>query len=217
MSSSFKSKWKLSLLILAFSSVAVASKTMNMNFRNEELTKIIDNYSKATGQKFIVDPSVRGKVSIFVQEPVSLEEAFNKLSSALALQGFAISKQGDTMIIKSARSMTRDLIEVGTSAPNHYPERLYTWIYTPQHLPAEAVVNELRVLSSRDGEISVYQRTNQLVISDWTSNHQRIAAILKEIDKPVDPKLEKVIDAGKKLRQERTKSCNCGSKSTSQD
>lgn len=164
---------------------AQAETTMKMSFREEEILNIIEEYSKASGQKFVVDPSVRGKVSIFIQSPIPLSEAFSHLSSALAVNGFAISKQGDTMVVKSARNVQRDLIEVGTEAPALKPERLYTWVYSSKHASAEKINRELRILLSKDGELSVNPSLNQLIMTDWSSNLNRVADLLKEVDKPV--------------------------------
>jgi len=177
---------------------ANAQEKIKMYYNNEEITKIIEVYSKASGQKFIVDPGVRGKVSIFLQDAVTVEEAFNHLSSALALNGFAISKQGDTMVVKNARAIQRDLIEVSTQLPNLKPERMYTWVYTLKHVPASSVNRDLRIITSRDGEMSVNPSLNQLVITDWVSNLNRVADLLKEVDKPVDPAVAKLVEASKK-------------------
>ena len=192
----------ISIILLVFGlSVARAEEKIKMYFNNEELTKIIEIYSKASGQKFLLDPSVRGRVSIFIQEPVALEEAFNQVSSALAVNGLAISKQGDTMVVKSARNIQRDLIEVSSQRPTLKPERMYTWVYTVKHLPANSINRDLRILTSKDGELAVNEKTNQLLISDWASNLNRIAEILKEVDKPIDPPTAKLVEMSKKDRE----------------
>lgn len=189
--------------LLLASSAAFAQDKIKMSFPNEELTKVIEVYSKATGQKFAVDPGVRGKVSLFIPEPVSAEEAFNQLSTALALNGFGISKQGDTMVVRSARNLQRDLIEVSKERPSLKPERMYTWIYTLKHVTPSSVNRDLRILPSKDGELSVYENTNQLIISDWVSSLNRIGDILQEIDKPADPVIMKRLASERKERQER--------------
>lgn len=192
----------ISIILLVFGlSVARAEEKIKMYFNNEELTKIIEIYSKASGQKFLLDPSVRGRVSIFIQEPVALEEAFNQVSSALAVNGLAISKQGDTMVVKSARNIQRDLIEVSSQRPTLKPERMYTWVYTVKHLPANSINRDLRILTSKDGELAVNEKTNQLLISDWASNLNRIAEILKEVDKPIDSSTAKLVEMSKKDRE----------------
>lgn len=179
-------------------SVFAADAKMKMYFNNEEIVKIIEKYSKASGQKFVVDPGVRGRVSIFIQDEVTIEEAFNQLSSALALNGFGISKQGDTMVVKAGRNIQRDLIEVSTQRPSLKPERMYSWIYTFKNISAESVNRDLRILPSKDGEMNVHAATNQIIFSDWTSNLNRIADVLKEIDKKPDPEVAKLIEAGNK-------------------
>lgn len=193
----------IAALVLAFSvSTALAQEKVKMYFKNEDIVKIIEIYSKASGQKFVVDSSVRGTASIFLQEPVTVEEAFNHLSSALALNGFAISKQGDTMVIRSARNVQRDLIEVSTEKPSLKPERMYTWVYTAKNIPATDINRDLRILPSKDGELNVSAATNQLIMTDWASNLNRIAAILAEIDKKADPAVAKLVEANKKQKED---------------
>lgn len=177
-----------------------AEPKVNMSFQNEELMKVIEIYSKASGQKFVIDPGVRGKISIMLPGEVSIEEAFNHLSSALAINGYAISKQGDTMVIKMARNIQRDLIEVSTALPKLKPERLYTWIYRAKFIPVESIALELRVLTSKDGEITIHHKTNSLIISDWAANINRVAEILAELDKPVEPSIAKVVESSQKSK-----------------
>lgn len=188
---------------VAQSPASISSSTkLNMTFMNEDLLKIIETYSKASGQKFIVDPGVRGKITIMLPEPVTLDEAFNQLSSALAINGFSISKQGDTMIVKSARNIQRDFIEVSTEVPSMKPERMYTWIYKVQNLTVESINRDLRILPSKDGEMVAYSRTNQLIITDWSSNINRIAKLINILDKPMDAKTSKLVELSNKEREQ---------------
>ncbi len=195
------------LLVMFAVNFAVAENNLKMYYKNEDIAKIIETYSKASGQKFIVDPAVRGKISIFLQQSVSVEEAFNHLSSALAINGYAISKQGDTMIVKTARNIQRDLIEVSSEKPSMKPERMYTWVYQVKNIPAEGINRDLRILTSKDGEMVTLANTNQLFITDWTSNLNRIAAIVTQIDIPVDAATAKIVEAAKK-EEARNKSQN---------
>lgn len=192
---------KKGLLILALilqTIVVKAADSIPFTFQNEELTKVIEAYSKASGQKFILDPGVRGRVTILMPEKISIEEAFNQLSSALAVNGFAISKQGDTMVIMSARNIQRNLLEVTTQVPALKPERMVSYIYTPKYLTVDVVNRDLRILPSRDGEMNSFMPKNQLIINDWSSNVNRVAQLLAELDKPNSPETQKMVDAMKK-------------------
>ena len=181
---------------------AFAADTIKFNFNNEELTKIVETYSKASGQKFVMDPGFRGKATILLPGPVSIEEAFNQMSSALALDGYAISKQGDTMVIMSARNIQRNLVETTSEVPALKPERMVTYIITLKYVSAEEINRNLRIIPSKDGELSVLSHNNQIIVTDWASNLQRVAALVKELDKPADAGATKVISAARKERDE---------------
>ena len=172
----------IAILLATSTWFANANDKIKMAFKNEEITNVIEAYSKATGQKFIVDPSVRGKVTFISQEPVTKEEAFDQMSSALSLNGFAISKKDQVMIVGPARNIQKTLIEVSTNRPAVKPERMVTWIYNLKALTPDDAAKELRFLVSKDGEMMVKTSSKQIVFTDWTSNLNRIADLMKEID-----------------------------------
>ncbi len=175
----------LALLIFASTQAFATKEAIEFNFKNEDVTKIIEVYSKASGQKFIIDPAVHGKASIFNSEPISYNEAFNQLSAALAVNHLGISTRDDVMVVLQARALQRSLIKVLTEPPPLKPERMSTLIITLKNRQAEDVNKQLRILSSSDGELVPYSATNQIVISDWSSNLIRIDQIIKELDRPL--------------------------------
>lgn len=184
--------------------VTVPTTNIKMQFNNEEITKVIELYSKATSQKFIVDPSVRGKISIFNPVDVTATEAFNQLSTALALNGFAISKENDTLVVRSARNIQRSLIEVSSQLPSIKPERMYTYVIQLKHVPVQNINRDLRIIPSKDGEMTVLASTNQMIITDWVTNLNRVAEIIKLVDRPTDPAVAKIVDkAAKEFRMDR--------------
>lgn len=189
-------------LLISFS-LAHADDKMKFNFVNEELTKIIEQYSKASGQKFIIDPVVRGKITFLNPTDVTLEEAYNQLSTGLALNGYAIVKQGDNFIIRNARSAQRDNLEVVSTLPSIKPERMATYVIAIKNVSASEVISQIRMLSSSYGEISALENTNQIIITDWTPNLNRVNEIIKKIDVPMDKSILKIVTEAKKERKER--------------
>lgn len=178
-------KFLITILVSVLSVSAWAEKKqIRFDFKNEDLTKMIKEYAEASGQKFIVSPSVAGKATVLNPSPVSVDEAFNQLSSALARSGYAISKQGPDMVIDHARNIQRNLVEVGTELPPLQPERQFTWVVNLKYINADEVNRQIRTFTSRDGEMVPFTPRNQLLITDWVSNLYRIKATLAEIDKP---------------------------------
>lgn len=173
-----------SLLVFTTTAVYAAKNDIRFNYKDTPIVEVIEDYSKLSGQKFIIDPQVKGQITIINPERISVEDAFHQLSMALAANGLAISKQGNTMLVSQARMIQRNLIEVTTELPNLKPEKMHTWIINLKHANADQVNRQLRILSSRDGELVPYTATNQIIVTDWVSNLHRIASIIKELDRP---------------------------------
>ena len=193
------------VLCLILSIQAWSAEKMKFNFVNEELTRVIENYAKATGQKFVIDSTVRGKISILNQSEITTDEAFNQLSEALAVNGFAFIKQGDFYTVKNARAAQRDNVPVSAEVPAAQPQRMATWVVALKYGSVDAIQKDIRLLTSSYGEMSASRETNQLLITDWTSNLQRIAEMLKQIDKPLDANTAKIVAAQKKEWEARRK------------
>lgn len=179
-------KFWIAALVLGLVSVSAhaAKNKMSFSYKDAEILKVIEDYSQASGQKFVVDPVVKGKVTVFNPDSVTLDEAFNQLSSVLAINGLAISKQGDVMMIGNARHIQRNLLEVTTDLPALKPEKMHTWIINLKFISADEVNRQLRILTSKDGELVPFMPRNQLIVTDWVSNLHRISAIINQIDKP---------------------------------
>jgi general secretion pathway protein D len=155
----------------------------SFSFKDTELTDVVAAYAKLSGQKFITNSDLRGKVSITVEGPVSTESAYALLSSALADNGYAISRQGDISVVMRARDVQRSLIETVTELPPLQPERMVTWIITVKGIPVEEVNKQLlRTMPSKNGEMTPFPRTNQLIINDFVSNLHRIKRLLDELE-----------------------------------
>lgn len=174
----------------------------NFNFSNEEITKILEVYTKLSSQKMIIDPTVRGRITILNPVEITADEAFNQLSEALAVNGYGIVKNGDIMTVKNARNVQRDNIEMSSSLPAAKPQRMATWIVTLKNVSADDIQKDLRLLTSSYGEMSAISRTNQIVITDWTSNLQRVAALIKEVDIKPDAETAKIVAAAEAKRKE---------------
>lgn len=173
---------KLILLISLISVNVFAADKFEFSFANAELGDVIAQYSKLTGQKFVIDPGVRGRVNIVNQKKISAEEAFNDLSIQLAVNGYAMMKQNDGYRVETARDVSKKVSEVSTTLPSLNPERLVTWVYTAKNLKLKDLMNFLRVEMSKYGSININESSNQLVFTDFTSTIHRMSEILKKTD-----------------------------------
>lgn len=156
----------------------------SFDFPNVEITDVIKAISELTGKNFIIDPGVRGKITIVAPSKITVAEAYKAFLSALAINGFTVVPSGSFLKIKSARNAQRDSIE--TYSGSYYPnsDQMITRIIHLKHIQAEQVNRDLRILASKDGEMSVYSATNSLILSDYGSNIDRVMKIINQLDVP---------------------------------
>ena len=166
----------------SFAKVDWNQKTEDFNFNGVELNKVIKKVSKITGRNFIVSPILRGKVYIFNAHPVTIQEAYDAFKTTLAIQGFGILKSGSHWVIRPARQLQRDNLPV---YENELPPKTYdlaTLIFTFKNADVQKVAANIRILPSKDGELTVNPRTNQLIITDFAPNLHRVWNLLKALD-----------------------------------
>lgn len=156
----------------------------SFDFPNADIQDIVKAISELTGKNFIIDNGLRGKITIIAPSKITVAEAYKAFLSALAINGYAIVPQGKFLKIRSARNAQRDSIETysGTYYPNS--DQMITRIIHLKHISAEAVNRDLRILSSKDGEMSIYPPTNSIILSDYGSNIDRVMKIINQLDVP---------------------------------
>lgn len=154
------------------------------NFPNADITDVIKAIGQLTGKNFIIDPGVRGKISIIAPSKVTVAEAYKAFLAALAINGFTVVPYGKFLKVKASRNAQRDSIETYTGAYAPTSDIYITRIIHLKHISAEEVNKRLRVLPSKDGEMTPYEPTNSLLITDYGANVERMTKIIKELDRP---------------------------------
>lgn len=156
----------------------------SFDFPNVEITDIIKAISELTGKNFIIDPGVRGKITIIAPTKITVSEAYKAFLSALAINGLTVVPSGSFLKVKSARNAQRDNIETYSGA--YYPnaDQMITRIIHLKHISASQVNRDLRILPSKDGEMNIYEPTNSIIISDYGSNIDRVMKIISQLDVP---------------------------------
>src|SRR5690554_2542290 len=67
-----------------------AGQQTTLNFNGAELHGVLRALAQFTGRNFVVDPRVRGQLTLISETPVDADTAYSMLLSALRMQGFAV-------------------------------------------------------------------------------------------------------------------------------
>ncbi|CAN5423064.1 hypothetical protein BH10BDE1_BH10BDE1_28520 [soil metagenome] len=171
---------------------------MKVNFKDQEISSAIETFAKASQKTFVVDPGVRGRFSVFAPGEVGLDEAFDLLSTGLALNGFTVIERDGRYVVMASRNAQRSNIPTLTEITSVKPERYVSYVVQLKHISAEEVNKRLRVFPSKDGEMTPYEPTNTLIITDYITNVNRIAEMLKQLDQPVSPSVAMIVKESQK-------------------
>lgn len=156
----------------------------SFDFPNVEITDLIKAIGELTGKNFIIDPGVRGKITITAPSKITVAEAYKAFLSALAINGFTVVPSGGFLKVKSARNAQRDNIETYSGAYFPNSDQMITRIIHLKHISAAQVNRDLRILPSKDGEMNIYEPTNSIIMSDYGSNIDRVMRIINQLDVP---------------------------------
>lgn len=161
---------------------AVAPVTLN--FVDADIEAVARTMATITGRNVVVDPRVKGTVSLATDRPVPPDAALNQFAAALRLQGFTlVDTSGLYKIVPEADAKLQgNVVSAGSAVPRAQSNQIVTQIFHLNHEAANNLVPVLRPLIGPNNTINVNPGTNALVITDYADNLQRIGRIISALD-----------------------------------
>lgn len=156
----------------------------SFDYPNADIKEVTKAISKLMKRNFILDPTVRGKITIIAPTQITVEEAYNAFLSALALNNLTIVKSGNFYKIRLTRDAKQDSISLYTGRNFPKNDQLITRIIKVRYLNVDQIQKNITQLISKMGQVNAYKKTNSLIITDYGNNISRITAIMKELDVP---------------------------------
>ena len=179
----------LGLLIMISSATAWAAP-VTLNLKDADINAVISTVSKVTGKNFIVDPRVKGRVTIISSRPMDSAALYQVFLSILEVHGFAAIESGNvTKIVPDASAKQGALPLVSNDAPGEGDE-VVTKVIELRSVAAAQLVPILRPLVPQQGHLAAYAQSNILIISDRAANIERLTKIIQRIDTPSSDKIE---------------------------
>ena len=156
-----------------------------LNFQGADLQAVVKAMSQMTGRNMLIDPRVRGQVTIVSARPMPVAAGYQIFLSALKTQGFtAVEGPGDAVrIIPVAEAKAAAPVNEQEGPPRG-GEQVITHVVIGQHVAVAQLQNVLRPLMSPTSQLSVYDPANALIITDYADNVRRLLRIIERIDQP---------------------------------
>ena len=180
------------LLLLSPLSATAAKGTMTLNLKEADIMAIIATVSEMTGRNFIVDPRVKGKVTVISSKPMSSDEIYEVFLAILNVHGFA-AIPGDSVIkIVPEANAKQDAVPMVTDKRPGKGNEFVTRIVEVENVSAAQLVPILRPLLPQQGHLAAYSATNVLIVSGLANNISRIVDLIKRVDFASESELELV-------------------------
>ena len=167
-------------------------ETTMLNLENTDINTLISTIADKTGKNFIVDPRVKGKVTIISHQPLTREEVYQTFLSILEVHGFAaVPGDGVVKIVPDATAKQSSIRTASRGAPGRGDE-LVTRVVMVDYVNAMQLVPILRPLIPQQGHMAAFPSSNVLIVSDRADNIARIIQLVKRIDRPSNEDVEVV-------------------------
>ena len=178
----------LSLSSAAQTAAAKSSEPVTLNFNNAEIDAVARTMASITGFNVVVDPRVKGTLTLVTEKPVSRGAAMNQFLAALRLQGFTmVESAGLYKVVPEADAKLQSAgVTVTEAAPAGADlatgSQISTQIFRLNFESANNLVAVLRPLISPNNTINANPGNNSLVITDYSDNLRRLARIIAAMD-----------------------------------
>lgn len=182
------------LLVMATVPAVAASATppvhkqtgqINLNFKDAEVDSVIGAFGHLLDKSFVIDPRVRGKISLETPRPVNRSQAFTLLKTVLRQQGFAIVDLGDLykVVPEADAKLQSGPVEIGPASGRDGDE-VITQVFQLNHESANNMIPVLRPLVSPNNTITAFPGNNTLIITDYAANLKRLSKVIATLDSP---------------------------------
>lgn len=173
---------------MAWQTVWAASVTLNL--KDADIGALIGTVAEVTGTNFIVDPRVKGKVTVVSSKPMDSDEVYQVFLSILKVHGFAAVPSGSVVkIVPDVNAKAEGVPTANEKTPGRGDE-VVTRVIEVNNVSAAQLVPILRPLVPQQGHMAAYPGTNVLIISDRAENIERLVEIVRRMDQQSDSEIE---------------------------
>lgn len=150
-----------------------------VNMRGVEIADVADQISRLTGRTLILDPAVKGTVTVTSAQPLSQGGVWELFQSVLRANGFAAVRSGRAWRIVPQGNAVRD---GGVPSRGASGQELVTRMIRLSNVPSAEAARVARPLVASFGSVEPLAQPNAVVITDYADNVRRIEGILRSLD-----------------------------------
>jgi general secretion pathway protein D len=163
---------------------SAAATRVTLNFVNQEIEAVTRAIAAMTNRQMVVDPRVKGAITVYSETPLTVDEAYLNYLAALRGLGFTVVENAGLrkVVPEADAKLQSGTVSIGNSGRRG--DQVLTQIFRLTHENPNNLVAVLRPLISPNNTINANPGNNSLVITDYADNLSRIGKIIAALDQP---------------------------------
>lgn len=177
-------RWAVLLCALLFSVLIRAAEEksagLDLDMRDADIRTLIEWVADQTGKNIVIDPRVKGQVTVVTSEAIPPEDLNQLLSSVLSVHGFALIRENNVYKVvpeADAKSSSLPVSERDASASDNVVK-----LFKLKNVSASELVNLLKPLVPQTAYISAYPERNFIIVADRAVNITKIDELVGRLD-----------------------------------
>jgi general secretion pathway protein D len=157
---------------------------ITLKLEDVDIRVLISTVAEVSGKNFIVDPRVKGKVSVVSGATLNPDELYDVFLSILEVHNFATVDSGNVIKILPSNVIKQSPTPLLFSPSSDSNDVQVTQIIQLKHASVQDLVPIIRPLIPPTSHFAPHIPSNSVVITDTLANIQRILQIIRKIDVP---------------------------------
>jgi type II secretion system protein D len=168
--------------------IAAVPKPINpqgylINFQNVSMSEYVKFVAQLTGKNFIYNSDdLQFAVTIVSKEPTTLDNIMAALLQELRIHGLAMLEQGNNLIIYKQAGVVSPASLFSDEL--HAPQEIVTRVFRIEHVAADKISEIVTRMLSDQALVQTLSDSNSLIITDLSTNVDRISQIIRVLDIP---------------------------------
>ena len=179
------------LILIIFAAPILGQDNWKINLKNADIREFTTQVSAITGKSFIIDPRIKGNVTVISSTAMDADAIYELFLSVLRVHGYAAVPAGRVVKIVQ-QTLAKQSGNPLDAANNIDSEELITKVIPVRNTPSAELVKILRPMIPQYGHLAGLTEPNALIISDHASNIARLMEMVKDID-VADTKTTRII------------------------
>jgi len=162
-----------------------ASGRVRFDFKDLDMVTFIRFMSELLGENYVLDPRVKGTVTVLSPREVNLEEARSIFLSVLSINGWGLENYGSYFKVVPAKEVKVGATEVGVGRDLPRPgEELLTHVVPLVYLDPKEASRVCQVALSSVGVITPVAGTNAVLVRDLATHVDKVIRMIRAMDAP---------------------------------